>query len=286
MEHTSTSRLQQDNSNPRESEEYRRIVDDAEETEVLPTINPHVGKDHPRPVLPSDVLIALAVRNLDPNNYYGVSFNNIISFLTLHFPYYNRHAEECREMVRGAYDISAKEETGKENYRIKASLVEQLSLRIRSFVERSDVMVRESMLYPAFLDILVDRFSNGSQPHPAAVFRPPADSRLLCYFALASLCPPASLQHIEIFLKFLFPSLQAAFKGDNLAEGLSSDPLVKEYFEEGLKGRHFVIKEGKYADVLKIVRDFFAVKSNHSKLKRSIYKPDFLHFLLPNMKVK
>jgi len=256
------------------------------EEENLPLANPHVGKEHPRPPLPSDVLIALAVRNLDPNNYYGASFSSIISFLTLHFPYYHRNVEECRDMVRGAYDISSKEETGKENYRIKASLVEQLALRIKSYVDRSNVTVRESMLFPGFLDVLVDRFSNGSKPHPAACFRPPTDSRMMAYLALVTLCPPTSVEHIEIFLKFLFPSLQSSLKMENLEEGLGTDPLLEEHKEKGQQGKYFVVKEGRYQDVLRIVRNFFRVKINQTKLKRSIYKPDFVNMLLPNLVVE
>ena len=83
-------------------------------------------KTYCKPPLPSDVMIALAVRNLDPENHYGAKFSSIQAFLSLHFPYYNDQKLECREMIRRAYDINAKEETGKENFRIKGSLVEQV----------------------------------------------------------------------------------------------------------------------------------------------------------------
>merc|ERR1712106_888177 len=116
--------------------------------------NPNLIKHHPKPPLPSDVLIALSVRNLDPSNHFGASFNSIIAFLSLHFPYYNRNIEECKEMVRRAYDINTREETGKENFRIKGTLVEQLSVRIKSYVDRSRDLVRESMLIPEFLDTI------------------------------------------------------------------------------------------------------------------------------------
>ena len=59
-------------------------------------------------------------------------------------------------MIRRAYDVNAKEETGKENFRIKGSLVEQLSVRIKSYVERSRTLVREAMLVPELLEVRLD----------------------------------------------------------------------------------------------------------------------------------
>ena len=92
----------------------------------LPSMTKNSKKSYTKPPLPSDVLIALAVRNLDPENHFGAKFSSIQAFLSLHFPYYNDQKLECREMIRRAYDINAKEETGKENFRIKGSLVEQV----------------------------------------------------------------------------------------------------------------------------------------------------------------
>ena len=110
-------------------------------------------KSFSKPPLPSDVMIALAVRNLDPENHYGAKFASIQAFLSLIFPYFNEQRLECREMIRRAYDVNAKEETGKENFRIKGSLVEQLSVRIKSYVERSRTLVREAMLVPELLEV-------------------------------------------------------------------------------------------------------------------------------------
>ena len=70
--------------------------------------NPSWEKVYNKPPLPSDVLITLAVRNLDPQNHSGASFSSIVAFLTLHFPYFNRNIEECKDMVRKAYDINSK----------------------------------------------------------------------------------------------------------------------------------------------------------------------------------
>merc|ERR1719483_972705 len=147
--------------------------EDVKPEQLLLTQNANIEKNHPKPPLPPDVLIALAVRNLDPDNQFGANFNSIIAFLSVHFPYFNRNIEKCKDMVRRAYDINTKEETGKENFRIKGSLIGQLSKRIDQYVEKSKDMVKNSMLINDFLDTIVDRFSNGNRSNPACNFRPP-----------------------------------------------------------------------------------------------------------------
>ena len=76
--------------------------------QLFSNCNPSWEKVYNKPPLPSDVLITLAVRNLDPENHSGASFSSIVAFLTLHFPYFNRNIEECKDMVRKAYDINSK----------------------------------------------------------------------------------------------------------------------------------------------------------------------------------
>jgi len=265
------------------------IIDDIKPEELISNSNPNLDRHYPKPPLPSDVLIALSVRNLDPNNYYGASFNSIIAFLTLHFPYYNRNMEECKEMVRRAYDINTREETGKENFRIKGSLVEQLSVRIKSYVDRSRDLVRESMLIPEFLDTMVERFAHGIKANAACSFRPPYSCKMLSYLALVSLCPPSSLNQIMIFITFLFPSLQndkTAFKNEDFEIALHSDEYIEEYYLASTGQTLFVLREGSYPIVLHSVRQFFSTKSNHDRLRKSIYAPEFVSVLLPNLETE
>jgi len=236
--------------------------------------------------LPSDVLIALAVRNLDPNNHYGASFKSIIAFLTLHFPYFNRNVEECKDMVRRAYDINSKEETGKENFRIKSSLVEQLSVRIKSYVERSKALVKQAMLQPDFLDVIVERFVHGTKSNPACNFRPPYSCKMLSYLALISICPPCSIDQILIFINFLFPSLQndkATFKREDFENAIRNDDNMEEFFDPQNGQRMFLLKETSYPVVLGNVRQFFRATGNNIRLRKSIFKPEFVDLLLPNL---
>ena len=177
-------------------------------------------KSFSKPPLPSDVMIALAVRNLDPENHYGAKFASIQAFLSLIFPYFNEQRLECREMIRRAYDVNAKEETGKENFRIKGSLVEQLSVRIKSYVERSRTLVRESMLVPELLEvrldlhkreillliilrqILLEKFEHGRARGAEGKLQPPWSTRMLAYLALLTLRPPATSEQVVFPVPF------------------------------------------------------------------------------------
>lgn len=262
------------------------IIDDIKPEELIACSNPNLDRNFPKPPLPSDVLIALAVRNLDPNNYYGAGFSSIIAFLTLHFPYYNRNLEECKEMVRRAYDVNTREETGKENFRIKGALVEQLSSRIRNFVNRSRELVKESILKPEFLDVIVDRFEHGILPSSASSFRPPYSCKMLSYLALVTLCPPSSLEQITMFISFLFPSLQndsTAFNSEDFENILHNDENIEEFYLTSTGQTLFVLREGSYPVVLHSVRQFFSVKSNNERLQKSIYSPEVVNILLPNL---
>jgi len=262
------------------------IIDEIKQEELISCSNPNLDRNFPKPPLPSDVLIALAVRNLDPSNYYGAGFSSIIAFITLHFPYYNRNLEECKEMVRRAYDVNTREETGKENFRIKGALVEQLSSRIRNFVNRSRELVKESILKPEFLDVIVDRFAHGILPSSASSFRPPYSCKMLSYLALVTLCPPSSLEQITMFISFLFPSLQndsTAFKSEDFENILHNDENIEEFYLTSTGQTLFVLREGSYPVVLHSVRQFFSVKSNNERLQKSIYSPEVVNILLPNL---
>ena len=180
-------------------------------------------KSFSKPPLPSDVMIALSVRNLDPENHYGAKFASIQAFLSLIFPYFNEQRLECREMIRRAYDVNAKEETGKENFRIKGSLVEQLSVRIKSYVERSRTLVREAMLVPELLEvrldlhktllmkilcqILLEKFEHGRARGAEGKLQPPWSTRMLAYLALLTLRPPATSEQVVFLVPFSYFSI-------------------------------------------------------------------------------
>jgi CO dehydrogenase/acetyl-CoA synthase alpha subunit len=99
--------------------------------------NPAWNKQYSHPSLPQDVLITLAVINLDPDNQNGVACKKIAAFLRLYFPYYNRHPEECIKLVRMAANIKPEQETGNENFRIKSQLIPRLMDRMQAHMKKN-----------------------------------------------------------------------------------------------------------------------------------------------------
>ena len=247
--------------------------------------HPNLIKHHPKPPLPSDVLIALSVRNLDPSNHFGASFNNIIAFLSLHFPYFNRNVEECKQMVRKAYDMNTRDETGKENFRIKGTLIQQLSVRIDNHVERNQSLVKKSMLIPDLLDLFMDRFLNGNDSNPVIHYKPQLSWKIISYLAMISISPPCSLEQLILLITFIFPSLQddkTKLCKEDFHAYLNHDEHIEAYFLGTTQQKMFILKEGSYPEVLKIVHKYFSSKNNMIQLRDSIICKDIINSLLQN----
>ena len=53
-----------------------------------------------KPPMSPELMIAIAVRNLDPGKVVGASCSDIVAFLCLHFPYFTDNYLECKVTVR------------------------------------------------------------------------------------------------------------------------------------------------------------------------------------------
>ena len=49
-----------------------------------------------KPPMSPELMIAIAVRNLDPQKVAGASCSDIVAFLCLHFPYFSDNYQECK----------------------------------------------------------------------------------------------------------------------------------------------------------------------------------------------
>ena len=49
-----------------------------------------------KPPMSLELMIAIAVRNLDPQKVVGASCSDIVAFLCLHFPYFTDNYQECK----------------------------------------------------------------------------------------------------------------------------------------------------------------------------------------------
>ena len=97
---------------------------DAADTLAMTTLPPqsvdNKTKVYLKPPMSPELMIAIAVRNLDPNKevkkYFqilicickwipqvGASCSDIVAFLSLHFPYFTENYEECKDMVKLVY---------------------------------------------------------------------------------------------------------------------------------------------------------------------------------------
>ena len=188
-------------------------------------------------------------------------------------------------MVSKAHDVGGKAEMGKENFRIKRSLLTQLSARIRSSVEKNREGVMQSMLQSYFLDAIVERFEEGTRTNPAANYRPPADCRMLVFLAMFCITFPCNIEQIITLVSFLFPSLQndkTIFRTQDFVTALQSPEIVDEFAFSPMEGR-FAIRQESQAVVRNEMEKYFREENNFIRLRKSIYQPVFINILLPNI---
>jgi len=173
-----------------------------------------------KPPMSPELLIAIAVRNLDPHKEVscqyvnsilsvekvGASCSDIVAFISLHFPYFNNNYEECKDMVRRECGMSSGFESGRENFQMRAEI--NCGDRIHSYVQNNRERICQAMLEPLFLDVIIDRFvAEDSMVSPSSRRNPPFTSTMLTHLALLKLPQRATLEQIVILLKFLFPAL-------------------------------------------------------------------------------
>ena len=251
--------------------------------ELISSSNPHIEKHFSKPPLPSDVLVALAARNMDPDNTKGASLDEIVAFIAFNFPYYNRNIEECLTIVKKAKDNENEDEIEIDVFSIDPSEIPRLSIKIDACVKKNRSLIRESMVVPSFLDSIVEKFTNGLNCE-ALNYRPPYSCKMLSYLAFITLCPPVTIDQVMLFLKFLFPSLMInkTFQTSDFEELIRNDEHIQEMLTP--KGRKmYLLSEGTYPTVLHQVRQFFATKSNYARLRKSIFDVDLIDSLLPNL---
>ena len=249
--------------------------------ELVSTFNPNLDKVFLKPPLPTDVLIALAVKSLDPNNEFGTAESDIVSFLSIQFPYYNKNIDECKEIVSNARENE--DETEKNVFFIQSSALRDISLKMEKLLEKNRLLIQDSMLVQGFLDSMLEKFKPDFKCE-AVSFRPPYSCKMLSYLAFITLYPPISMGQVMIFLKFLFPSLlgKNTFEIEDLEEWIKNDEHVQD-LTTATGEKLFLLKEGVYPIVLHQVRQFFSTRSNFTRLNKSILKTDFVEYLLPNL---
>ena len=65
-------------------------------TDLLSVPEVSKTKIYLKPPVSPELMIAIAVRNLDPQKVVGASCSDIVAFLSLHFPYFTDNYQECK----------------------------------------------------------------------------------------------------------------------------------------------------------------------------------------------
>eukprot|EP00090_Calanus_glacialis_P007449 TRINITY_DN15878_c0_g1_i2.p1 TRINITY_DN15878_c0_g1~~TRINITY_DN15878_c0_g1_i2.p1 ORF type:complete len:603 (-),score=178.26 TRINITY_DN15878_c0_g1_i2:5-1813(-) len=236
--------------------------------------------DYGKPPMSPELLIAIAVRNLDPHKDVGASCTDIVAFISLHFPYFNDHCDECKDMVRRECGMSSSFESGKENFQMKAEI--NCGDRIHTYVQNNRDKICHSMLEPEFLDIIIERFvKENSMVSPNSRKIPPFDKKMLTHIALMKLHERATLEQIVILLKFVFPALaqsgvMEAYRKEFLEEIAKSKELDAKVDKSNIT---FTLKDNLREEVLDQVRT--CSLENLELIGESLLNETFFDLILP-----
>ena len=210
-----------------------------------------------KPPMSPELMIAIAVRNLDPTKNVGASCTDIVAFISLHFPYYTDHLEECKDLVRRECGMGLGFESGKENFQMRAEI--NCGDRIHSYVKNNRDKISRSMLEPEFLNTIIDRFVKEDSNIPASERNvPPFNNKQLALISLLKLYKKATLEQIVIFLKFVFPALSVCgvmeeFRKDFLENIAKSKEIRAEVEKSNIT---FSLNEEFRSDIVSDLKQF------------------------------
>ena len=81
---------------PSSSSSSQDLLSSSTSTSVITTTEDTKTKLYLKPPMSPELMIAIAVRNLDPGKVVGASCSDIVAFLCLHFPYFTDNYLECK----------------------------------------------------------------------------------------------------------------------------------------------------------------------------------------------
>lgn len=244
-------------------------------------------KIYQHPSLPQDVLITLAVINLDPKNHHGAACKKIVAFLSMHFPYFNRNIEECKKLVRMAHNIKPEEETGNENFRIKVTLMPRLKDRLNQYVNKSREIVKDALIFPDLMEHIMK--ADEEEKVGQDKCRPPNNLKMLLNLAMINLYPPFTADQAALLFAFIFPAFEEEkdrpmFQDCDIVHELTSHPNLTVV--TGVKQeKFFLLQPDAFSDILHEVESFFSDQRNYHQLTASIRRIEYIKLLLPGLKV-
>ena len=238
------------------------------------------AKIYDRPCLDAESLIALSVKFLDPGNNCGATFQEMLAFLTIIFPYYGANIEECQKMILEVYNCQPDHMTNT-RARLKPELLEKLSSRMEKQLTRHSGQIERALLAPQ----LLERFRLEGMRSLKSRKYPECSEFLLVMFSLLVLKRPVSVDQISVFLSVLFPALQPHIV--SLKKTISDTLQGKEFFEEQVGNtKLYRLNSIEHSKSLKLLEDFIKMPHNLRELKEAAFDADMLDFYLKSINNK
>jgi len=235
-----------------------------------------VEKEFERPSLDAESLIALAVKNIDPKNETGATFSEIISFITIVFPYFNQNSGECRAMVLKVYNCTS-EDMAKGRFRLKPALLDKLLHKVEKALASNTKAIEDALIFPELITRLNANIRDyDKEKHPGY------SDFMLALFAMVALKVPATTEQIAIFLTMLFPYVYKEIGSwkKKFSHQVHKEKEFVEVEEDGVK--KYKVNEIMWMRSSKILEDFTRMPHNLEMLKQSVFDKRFLPVLFPS----
>ena len=235
-------------------------------------------KQFEKPALAAESLVGLSVKFLDPLNKSGATYEEILAFITIIFPYYSDNMEECHQMIFQVYNCNPEDRTNS-RVRLKPEILEKLMARTEKQFSNCSEQIEKTLLNPRLLKRLQ---LEGSKSLTRKKY-PECNEFLLVLLALLVLKKSASVDQLAIFLALLFPALQPhiAKLKISIAELL---PQGKEFFQEQIGDTKFYkLNSIEHSKSVKMVEEFTKMPHNLRELKESAFDGEILEFYLKSI---
>ena len=230
------------------------------------------------PSLDAESLVALSIKFYDPNNKSGATYQEILAFLTIIFPYYGDNMDQCRAMILKVYNCNP-DDMGNTRARLKPNLLEKLTKRMEKQLSNNSMQIERTLLSPR----LLRRIKMEGSKYLKRKKYPECSEFLLVLLALLVIRRSVTVAQLVIFLALLFPAMQPYIPSLNrsVSEILSQG---KEFFQEQLGDvKLFKLNSIEYSKSVKMLEDFIKMPHNRKQLKESAFDPNTLEFYLKSI---
>ena len=236
------------------------------------------SKVYEKPELSAESLVGLSLKFLDPLNKSGATYQEILAFITIIFPYYSDNIEECRQMIYEVYNCNPDDSTNS-RVRLKPEILEKLMKRTEKQFSNCSEQIEMTLLSPR----LLKRLQLDGLKCLTRKKYPECNEFLLVLLALLILRKSASVDQLAIFLSLLFPALQPHISKlkSSISELL---PQGKEFFVEQVGDtKLYRLNSIEHSKSVKILEEFTKMPHNLRELKDSAFDGETLEFYLKSI---